>query len=90
MNSAPKTLQEAIIYFADFEQCKAFMVSLRWPDDKVRCPRCGAEKVTWLAKPRVWKCYCKHESPVFTLKTGTIFETAPLPLSSGFPTCGSS
>ena len=32
---APKTLQEAIIYFADYENCKDFMVSLRWPDGVV-------------------------------------------------------
>ena len=28
---APKTLQEAIIYFSEFENCKSFVVnSLRW------------------------------------------------------------
>ncbi len=85
MNSAPKTLQEAIIYFADFEQCKAFMVELRWPDGKVKCPRCSAEKVTWLAKPHVWKCYGKHESPTFTLKTGTIFEDSAVALEKWLP-----
>jgi transposase-like protein len=76
----PKTLQEAILYFADFENCKAFMTDLRWPDGKVKCPRCDAEKVTWLAKARVWKCYGKHESPTFSLKTGTIFEDSPISL----------
>lgn len=85
MNSAPKTLKEAIIYFADFKQCKAFMVELRCPDGKVKCPRCGAEKVTWLAKPRVWKCYGKHESPTFTLKTGTIFEDSAIALEKWLP-----
>jgi transposase-like protein len=85
MSNAPKTLQEAIIYFAHFEQCKAFMVELRWPDGKVKCPRCGAEKVTWLANPRVWKCYGKHESPTFTLKTGTIFEDSPIALEKWLP-----
>jgi transposase-like protein len=85
MSNAPKTLQEAIIYFGDFEQCKAFMVELRWPDGKVKCPRCSAEKVTWLAKPRVWKCYGKHESPTFTLKTGTIFEDSPIALEKWLP-----
>jgi transposase-like protein len=85
MRNAPKTLQEAIIYFADFEQCRAFMVELRWPDGKVKCPRCDAEKVTWLAKPRVWKCYGKHDSPTFTLKTGTIFEDSPIALEKWLP-----
>lgn len=85
MNSAPKTLQEAILYFANFENCKAFMVSLRWPDGVVKCPRCGVEKVTWLAKSRVWKCYAKHESPTFTLKTGTIFEDSAIALEKWLP-----
>jgi transposase-like protein len=87
MASEPKTLQEAILYFADFENCKAFMVSLRWPD-AVSCPRCGATKVTWLAKTRVWKCYAKHEAgqgQTFTLKTGTIFEDSALPLEKWLP-----
>jgi len=82
---APKTLQEAILYFADFENCRAFMVSLRWPEGSVKCPRCGSEKVSWLAKARVWKCYAKHESPTFTLKTGTIFEDSPIALEKWLP-----
>src|SRR5690348_9973771 len=82
---APRTLQEAIIYFADFENCRTFMVGLRWPDGKVKCPRCGAEKVSWLAKARVWKCYAKHERPTFTLKTGTIFEDSPIVLEKWLP-----
>jgi transposase-like protein len=75
-----KTLQQAIIYFGDYENCRELMMQLRWPDGKVICPRCGAEKVTYLAKARVWKCYAKHKSPTFTLKTGTIFEDSPLGL----------
>ena len=82
---APKTLQEAILYFADFENCKAFMIELRWPDGIVKCPRCGSEKVTWLANPRVWKCYGKHESPTFSLKTGTIFEESAIALEKWLP-----
>ena len=49
------------------------------------CPRCGAEKVTWLEKPRVWKCYAKHEKPTFTLKTATIFEDSPIALEKWLP-----
>jgi transposase-like protein len=76
----PKTLRDAIIWFADFEHCRQFMVQLRWADGAVKCPRCGAEKVTYLEKQRVWKCYAKHERPTFSLKTGTIFEDSPIPL----------
>src|SRR5258707_474795 len=40
------TLREAIIYFADFEHCKDFMTQLRWSDGVIKCPTCGADKVT--------------------------------------------
>src|ERR1039458_187501 len=75
-----KTLQEAILHFSEFENCKAVLARLRWPDGVVRCPRCGSDHVVYLAKNRVWKCYGKHESPKFSLKTGTIFEDSPLSL----------
>jgi hypothetical protein len=45
MSSEPKTLQEAILYFADFQNCKMFMVELRWSNGVVKCPRCGSERV---------------------------------------------
>lgn len=77
---SPRTLQEAIVYFSDFDRCREFMIALRWPDGKVACPQCGSEHVAYLAKARVWKCYGKHAKPKFTLKTGTIFEDSPLGL----------
>jgi transposase-like protein len=77
---APRTLQDAIIYFKEFENCKAFMVELRWPDGVVRCPHCGSDHVTWLENARIWKCYSKHDRPRFSLKTGTIFEESPISL----------
>jgi transposase-like protein len=79
------TLRDAILYFADFEHCRQFMVELRWPDGKVKCPQCGSDKVCYLAKNRVWKCYAIHPKPRFTLKTGTIFEDSPIPLEKWLP-----
>jgi transposase-like protein len=76
----PRTLQEAILHFAAFENCKAFMTELRWPNGIVRCPHCGSDHVIWLEKARIWKCYSKHDRPRFSLKTGTIFEDSPLGL----------
>jgi len=75
-----KTLQQAIIHFSSFENCKEFMISSRWNNGAVKCPRSKGEKLIWLEKARVWKCYAKHPSPTFTLKTGTIFEVSPLGL----------
>ncbi|MGA2711607.1 MAG: IS1595 family transposase [Bryobacteraceae bacterium] len=79
------TLRDAILYFADFENCRRFMINLRWPDGKIKCPICGAEKVTWLAKQRIWKCYTGHAKPTFSLKTGTIFEDSPIALERWLP-----
>jgi transposase-like protein len=61
------------------------MMELRWPDAKVKCPECGSEKVCYLAKNRLWKCYATHPKPRFTLKTGTIFEDSPIALEKWLP-----
>ena len=79
------TFLQAVKFFSEFENCHKFMVELRWPDDKVACPRCGSDHVTYLDKARVWKCYGKHESPKFSLKTGTLFEDSPIGLDKWLP-----
>jgi transposase-like protein len=80
-----RTLREAVIYFKDYDNCHKFMVELRWPDGVVRCPRCNSDHVVYLEKARVWKCYSKHDSPKFSLKTGTVFEDSPLGLHKWLP-----
>jgi transposase-like protein len=80
MATEPKTLQEAIVYFSDFDNCQRFIIDLRWADGKVRCPSCGSEKVTYLANARVWKCYSDHAKAKFSLKVGTIMEDSALPI----------
>jgi transposase-like protein len=77
---APKTLQTAIVYFADYERCRQFLMNLRWPTGTVTCPQCGSARVTYLENARVWKCYEKHPQAKFSLKTGTVFEDSPLGL----------
>jgi transposase-like protein len=81
----PRTLQEAILHFADYANCHAAMVAVRWPDGVIKCPTCGSDKVTYLATVRRWKCYAKHTKPQFSLKTGTVFEDSPLPLQKWLP-----
>jgi transposase-like protein len=76
----PRTLQDAIIFYNDYTNCHRFMISVRWPDGKVTCPRCGSDHVVYLEKARVWKCYGKHALAKFSLKTGTIFEDSPIGL----------
>lgn len=75
-----KTLLEAVRHFAEFENCKAIMTELRWPDGVVKCPQCGSEHITWLENARLWKCYAGHSRAKFSLKTGTVFEDSPLGL----------
>jgi transposase-like protein len=82
---SPKTLQEAIIYFADYDNCRSFLIDLRWADGQVRCPRCGSEKVAYLETARLYKCYGKHEKAKFSLKVGTIFEDSALGLEKWLP-----
>jgi len=81
----PQTLQQAIQYFSDYENCREFMVALRWPDGTVRCPQCGSERVIYLANARLYKCNEKHPRQKFSLKVGTVFEDSPIPLEKWLP-----
>ena len=83
--AAPKTLQQAILYFSEYENCRQAMMKYRWPDGKIACPHCGSEKVTYLENARVWKCYADHDRPRFSLKTGTVFEDSPIGLEKWMP-----
>jgi transposase-like protein len=81
----PETLQEAIIFFSEYENCHKTVVAMRWSDGVVCCPTCGSEHVTYLATQRRWKCYEKHTRPQFSLKVGTLFEDSALPLQKWLP-----
>ena len=81
---APTTLQQAIIYFSDFDRCQQFMIDIRWSDGKVRCPYCGSQAVSYLKNQRRWKCSEEHPRRQFSLKVGTIFEDSPLGLDKWF------
>ncbi|HKD10010.1 MAG TPA: IS1595 family transposase [Bryobacteraceae bacterium] len=84
MASDPKTLLDAVQYFSNYENCKEWMVALRWPNG-VKCPRCGSDHVVFLENAKAWKCYAKHPQAKFTLKTGTIYEDSPLGLDKWLP-----
>ncbi len=80
MVKEPKTLQAAILFFSDYQNCHAYLVDRRWPDGKITCPKCGSENVVYYEKYRRFHCREGHEAPQFTLKTGTIFEESPIGL----------
>jgi|SRR5579885_660174 len=81
---APRTLQEAVIYFADADNCLKYMAQRRWPNG-VTCPTCGRTDVTFLATQRKWQCKSAHAKRQFTAKVGTIFEDSPLGLEKWLP-----
>jgi transposase-like protein len=78
----PKTLQEAIEFFADENRAHAYLVQMRWPDGKVACPICFRDDPRWLANQRRFECRNKHPRRQFSAKVGTIFEDSPIPLKS--------
>lgn len=85
MNTSPATLREAVSLFASYENCHRFMVNVRWPDGKVRCPRCGSDDVAYLSGIRKFQCFQRHERQKFSLKAGTIFEDSTLGLEKWLP-----
>src|SRR5215212_108432 len=84
MKREPKTLQEAIVYFSNPDNCREYLIASRWPNG-VTCTSCGSANVTYQPKHNRWQCASHHKGMAdqrrqFTLKTGTIFETSPLGL----------
>ncbi len=75
----PKTLQEAILYFAKPENCLNYLVARRWPNG-ITCPGCGNKDVLFLEKYNRWHCREGHKAPQFTLKAGTVMEDSPIGL----------
>ena len=82
---SPRTLIEAVNFFSDIENCRKFMVSVRWMDGIVRCPSCGSEKVSYLENAGLYKCNVKHPKQKFSLKVGTVFEDSPISLQKWLP-----
>ncbi len=78
----PRTLIEAVAYFADQQVAHDFFVALRWPNGAA-CPQCGNANVHYMPKYRRWSCKeCRQQ---FTAKTGTIFEDSPISFSKWLP-----
>jgi transposase-like protein len=78
----PRTLQQAIEFFANPQNCHDVMVAQRWPNGIVTCPTCGRENPSYLAKQARFQCFNKHPKRQFSVKVGTIFEDSPIPLKS--------
>src|SRR5580700_2198580 len=78
--SEPKSLQEAIVFFSNPDNCIDYLALRRWPDGKVTCPSCGSDKVKFNPNRRIWQCSTHHPKRQFSVKVGTIFEDSPIGL----------
>lgn len=79
---SPKTLLQAIRYFADADVSLQFMAALRWPNG-VTCPHCAGVEHSFLQTRRIWKCKtCRKQ---FSVKVGTVFEDSPIGLDKWLP-----
>src|SRR6267142_2753384 len=74
----PKTLHEAIRYFAYEQNCVDTIAALRWSDGKPTCQSCAYKDHYWLATQKRWKC--KKCGRQFSVKRGTIFEDSAIGL----------
>src|SRR5580704_7483409 len=79
MAKEPTTLQQAIVYFANPDNCLNYLVARRWSKG-VACPTCGSEDVSFVPSRRLWQCKTRHAKCQFSVKVGTIFEDSPIPL----------
>src|SRR5947208_2663745 len=77
----PKTLREPFKYFADADNCTAFLVAHRreWKDGVI-CPTCGSKNVGYLPARRGWLCKTRHPRAQLSVKVRTIMEDSALPL----------
>jgi len=61
------------------------MISIRWPDGCVLCPRCGSARIAYLENARVYRCHEGHAKEKFSLKVGTVMEDSPIGLDKWLP-----
>jgi transposase-like protein len=80
MKPEPKTLQEAVVYFSNPDNCIDYIAIRRWPNGKVTCPTCGSDKVKFNPARRVWQCSTHHPLRQFSVKVGTVMEDSPIGL----------
>src|SRR6266571_3295402 len=79
MNREPKSLQEAILYFSNPDNCIDYLAVRRWPKGVI-CPSCGSDKVKFNPARRVWQCSSHHSKRQFSVKVGTIYEDSAIGL----------
>jgi transposase-like protein len=81
--TVPKTLREAIVYYANPKVCHDLLVAIRFPNG-VACVHCGdMTNVKFMESVQRFKCYgCRKQ---FSIKAGTVLEDSPIPLTKWLP-----
>jgi transposase-like protein len=79
MKHEPQSLQEAVLYFENPDNCIDYLAVRRWPNGVI-CPTCGSDKVKFNADRRIWQCSTHHPKRQFSIKVGTIFEDSAITL----------
>jgi Transposase zinc-ribbon domain/ISXO2-like transposase domain len=83
-----RTLNELSETFPTEESCKEYLVKKRWPDGKVRCPRCNKKAFHVTHRPFHWICKAKacggRNGYRFSVISGTIFQDTKWPLRDWF------
>ena len=75
----PKSLQEAITYFSNPDNCVDYLAVRRWPNG-VTCPSCGSDKVKYNPNRRTWQCSTHHAKREFSIKVGSVMEDSAITL----------
>lgn len=76
----PKTLTDAIKYFANPDNALDYFAAYRWPNG-AKCPHCETTKAPMFLKTRrIWKCSANECRKQFSVKMGTIFNESPIGL----------
>jgi hypothetical protein len=84
-----QTVTEFDREFGTDEQCRHFLVQMRWPDG-VTCPRCNRKEKVYALKARPFHWVCKNDDCGkrqgfrFSVISGTIFENTKIPLNTWF------
>jgi transposase-like protein len=75
-------LVKLIEAFGSEDRCRDYLIALRWPDGKPRCPRCGFAKTSWISTRKQFDCNnCRYR---FSATAGTVFHDSHLPLWKWF------
>jgi transposase-like protein len=78
----PKTLLQAVRYFANPDTCEEFMREIKWHGNEPNCPQCGSSRIGEIKTRRMLQCKsCRKQ---FSSTVGTMFEDSPLSLDKWF------